>query len=80
MALPLLMGAILLSVIAGWIDWRSRRIPNWLTVPGLAVGLMLNTYCDNGSGLKNSLLVTGLGVRAVAAEPVVIVGPKPSEL
>jgi len=24
--------AIGLAVLAGWIDWRSRRLPNWLTV------------------------------------------------
>ena len=54
------MGAILLSVIAGWTDWRSRRIPNWLTVPGFALGVMLSTKSDGWSGLKTSLLGTGL--------------------
>ena len=60
MTLSLLTGAILLSVIAGWTDWRSRRIPNWLTVPGFAVGVALSTYSDGWSGLKNSLLGAGL--------------------
>lgn len=56
----LLAGAILLSVIAGWTDWRSRRIPNWLTVPGFVVGLVLGVFSGGWSGLKDSLLGTGL--------------------
>lgn len=58
--LPLLAGAILLSVIAGWTDWRSRRIPNWLTVPGFAVGVVASTVLGRWSGLKDSLLGAGL--------------------
>jgi hypothetical protein len=27
----------LLAIAAGWTDYRSRRIPNWLTVPGLVL-------------------------------------------
>ncbi len=60
MKLPVLVGAILLSVIAGWTDWTSRRIPNWLTVPGFAVGVGLSTFFGGGSGLKESLLGAGL--------------------
>lgn len=56
----LLAGAILLSLIAGWTDWRSRRIPNWLTVPGLVVGVALSTVLGGWSGLKDSLLGIGL--------------------
>ena len=55
-------GAIVLSVIAGWTDWRSRRIPNWLTVPGFAFGVMLSTGLDGWAGLKSSLLGTGLAL------------------
>jgi prepilin peptidase CpaA len=58
--LPLLAGAILLSVIAGWTDLRSRRIPNWLTVPGFAVGVLLSTVFGGWGGLKESLLGTAL--------------------
>ena len=60
LTIPLLAGAMLLSVIAGWTDWRSRRIPNWLTVPGLAVGLALSAGMNGWAGLKNSLLGTAL--------------------
>ena len=60
LTLPLLAGAIILSIIAGWTDWRSRRIPNWLTVPGWAVGLVLSIVLGGWAGLKNSLLGTVL--------------------
>jgi len=58
----ILAGAVLLSVIAGWTDFRSRRIPNWLTVPGLAAGVVLNTIAGGWTGLKLSLLGAGLGL------------------
>ena len=58
--LPLLVGAMLLSVLAGWTDWRSRRIPNWLTVLGFVVGVIASTVLGRWSGLKDSLLGAGL--------------------
>jgi prepilin peptidase CpaA len=57
-----LAGAVLLSAIAGWTDLRSRRIPNWLTVPGLAIGVTANTVLGGWSGLKASLLGTLVGL------------------
>lgn len=60
MRLPILAGAILLSLIAGYTDLRSRRIPNWLTVPGFAVGVAASAVLGGWSGLKDSLLGTGL--------------------
>lgn len=62
MSTAILAGAVLLSLIAGWTDFRSRRIPNWLTVPGLAVGVALNTVAAGWAGLKFSLLGAGLGL------------------
>lgn len=53
---------MLLALIAGWTDFRSRRIPNWLTVPGLAVGVALNVALSGWMGLKTSLLGAGLGL------------------
>lgn len=58
--MPLLAGAILMSLIAGWTDWRSRRIPNWLTVPAFGVGVVASTILGGWSGLKASLLGTAL--------------------
>lgn len=59
-----LAGAVALALIAGWTDWRTRRIPNWLTVPGFIVGVGLNTYFDGRAGLVSSLLgaLVGLGL------------------
>jgi prepilin peptidase CpaA len=54
--------AIVLAWIAGWTDWRSRRIPNWLTVPGLLVGIAVNFLAGGWLGLKASLLGAGLGL------------------
>jgi prepilin peptidase CpaA len=51
-----------LAVAAGWTDWRSRRIPNWLTVPGFLLGLALNGAASGWSGARDSLLGTALGL------------------
>jgi prepilin peptidase CpaA len=54
--------AVALALIAGWADWRSRRIPNWLTVPGFLVGVLVNVLSDGRAGLKTSLLGAGFGL------------------
>ena len=60
---PVVLGlAVALAVAAGWTDWRCRRIPNWLTVPGLLVGIAANATASGLSGLKASLLGAGLGL------------------
>ncbi len=58
----ILAGAVVLALIAGWTDLRSRRIPNWLTVPGLVVGVVANTVLGGWSGLKTSLLGAVIGL------------------
>ncbi len=52
----------LLAAVGGWTDWRSRRIPNWLTVPGLLLGIMANAVFRGWPGTKDSLLGAGLGL------------------
>ena len=54
--------ATFLALWAGGMDWRYRRIPNWLTVPGLAVGIVVNTLLSGWPGAKASLLGAGLGL------------------
>ena len=54
--------AAALSLVAGWTDWRSRRIPNWLTVPGLLAGIVFNVTASGWAGAKTSLLGAGLGL------------------
>lgn len=55
-------GAVIVAAIAGWTDLRSRRIPNWLTVSGLLVGIVANTVVEGWSGLKTSLLGVLVGL------------------
>ena len=64
MKAQILAGMVLLAFIAGVTDFRCRRIPNWLTVPALAVGVAANTFFGGWSGLKTSLLgaLVGLGL------------------
>jgi len=51
-----------LAVTAGLTDWRWRRIPNWLTVPGLLAGVAANAAVSGLNGVKTSLLGAGLGL------------------
>jgi prepilin peptidase CpaA len=50
------------AVVAGWTDLRSRRIPNWLTVPALFLGIGINALALGWSGAKDALLGAGLGL------------------
>jgi prepilin peptidase CpaA len=52
----------LLAIAAGWTDWRSRRIPNWLTIPGMVAGIAVNSYWRGWAGGKEALLGAGLGL------------------
>ena len=54
--------AVFLAAWAGVMDWRYRRIPNWLTVPGLVAGIAVNTVASGWNGAKASLLGAGLGL------------------
>ena len=54
--------AALLAMCAGILDWRYRRIPNWLTVSGLAAGVAVNMILYRWPGLKAALLGTLLGL------------------
>jgi prepilin peptidase CpaA len=56
------MLATIPAVVAGWTDWRSRRIPNWLTVPALLLGIAVNSLALGWFGAKESLLGAGLGL------------------
>jgi prepilin peptidase CpaA len=57
-------GQILLGIlvaIAAIFDIRYRRIPNWLVLAGLIVGLSWNVYASGWSGLLRALEGLGLG-------------------
>jgi len=48
---------LLVAILSGAFDIRSRRIPNWLTVTGLMLGVGLNVFLYFGAGLR----LAGLG-------------------
>jgi prepilin peptidase CpaA len=54
--------ALVVAVWAGWLDWRSRRIPNWLTVPAVAVGIGISSIAFAWPGTKAALEGAGLGL------------------
>jgi len=54
--------ALAVAIVAGWLDWRSRRIPNWLTVPALGAGLAVNSLAWRWAGTKAALQGAGLGL------------------
>jgi len=65
-----------LTIAAALLDWRSRRIPNWLTLPGMALGVAVHTYFKGwhgalfaleGAGLALILLVAPVLIRALGA-------------
>lgn len=53
-------GALLVGSAAAWTDWRTRRIPNWLTVPALAAGIAMNSFLMHWHGVKVSIEGAGL--------------------
>ncbi|MFZ1919738.1 MAG: A24 family peptidase [Terriglobales bacterium] len=59
---PVWILAAVVAAIAGTTDWRSRRIPNWLTVSGAAAGIAANAIYYRWPGLKTALLGMGLGL------------------
>ena len=56
------MLTLAMTILAALLDWRSRRIPNWLTVPGFVSGVTLHTVLNGWHGLQFAL---GGGVLAL---------------
>jgi prepilin peptidase CpaA len=54
--------AVLTAICAAVLDWRYRRIPNWLTVSGLLAGIGVNTALFGMAGMKTGLLGVALGL------------------
>jgi prepilin peptidase CpaA len=55
------IAAGLVAIAAGWTDLRSRRIPNWITLPGLLLGISLNSMMLGWPGARTALLGAALG-------------------
>ena len=62
--------ATVLALVAGWIDWRTRLLPNWLTVSGFSIGILANAVLGGWAGAKTSLL--GAGIALAILLPVVL--------
>jgi prepilin peptidase CpaA len=56
------ISALILVLCGGWTDWRSARIPNWLTIPGLLIGIVANTVLAGKAGLWIALEGAGLAL------------------
>jgi len=61
----LVVGAF--TAVAAVSDLRTRRLPNWLTVPAFAAGLLAHTVVNGFAGLGFALLgfATGFGLLLV---------------
>jgi prepilin peptidase CpaA len=63
--------ALVVALVAGILDWRYRRIPNWLTVSGAVAGIALNTILYRWPGLKTA--VTGIALGLALLLPFVLI-------
>jgi prepilin peptidase CpaA len=59
---PSALALTVLVLVAAAYDLKFRRIPNWLTLAGVAAGIGMNTYLRSLAGLKTALL--GLALAA----------------
>jgi len=53
---------VIVLVVATFTDVRSRRIPNWLVLPFLGLGIGVSTWMHGWHGLGQSLGGAGLGL------------------
>lgn len=70
--MPMLLKATLLAIVilAGISDLRSRRIPNWLSVSGVAVGIILNALLLPHGWTK---ALAGLGCALLVYLPLYVI-------
>jgi len=61
---------LLFSLIAGWMDYRTRRIPNWLTVSGALWGIFLQVGATGPHGYHSAL--EGMGLALACLLPLVL--------
>ncbi len=71
--MPTLLKVLLLStvLVAGIYDLRFRRIPNWLNLSGVILGLGVNTLLLAGHGFALALL--GLGCSLAVYVPLYLI-------
>jgi prepilin peptidase CpaA len=49
------VSALAFTFVAGWVDWRTRSIPNWLTISGILCGFALHVRIAGWRGAAVSL-------------------------
>jgi len=59
-----------LTLLAALLDWRWRRIPNWLTIPGLFSGVAVHATVGGWHGALFSL--EGAGLALILLLPLVV--------
>jgi prepilin peptidase CpaA len=62
--------AMIVGLIAGWIDYRTRRIPNWLTVTGAAIGILMQLVSHGPRGFV--MAFEGMLLALVCLLPLVL--------
>lgn len=62
MPLVLKMALVAVVIAAGVYDLRTRKIPNWLTLSGVVLGLGFNTLLLHSHGLALAMLGLGLSL------------------
>jgi prepilin peptidase CpaA len=65
------LALLAIALTGGWADLRSRRIPNWLNLSGVILGLGLNSLFSQGEGLK--LAALGLGLALLIYVPLYLI-------
>jgi prepilin peptidase CpaA len=53
---------VVITGAAAWSDFRTRHIPNWITVPGASIGLLLHAFHGGIPGALTSLAGAALGM------------------
>ncbi len=61
---------ITLTLVAGLLDFRTHRIPNWLTIPAVVAGITLRTALTGWPGAKAA--IEGVGLALVLLLPLVL--------
>jgi prepilin peptidase CpaA len=72
-----------MTLTGALLDWRSRRLPNWLTIPGLLLGVAVHTaiggwhgalFAVEGAAVAMLLLLTPVLIRVLGAGDWKLVG------
>jgi prepilin peptidase CpaA len=69
--LLLLITLVTVALVGGFTDLRTRRIPNWLNLSGLILGIGLNVFCLQSQGFKSA--VAGFGLALLIYAPLFLI-------